>query len=107
MPTISSMIRSGVNSAIGALQTVTPSRKMVSSSTRPITSSSRCETKIVATPWSRSRLITVKSAPAWSSVSELVGSSRMRMRASVASTRAISTICCWSGRSLLTGQAGS
>ena len=71
------------------------------------TSFSRCETKMIATPSSLSARTRPKSEATSSSVSELVGSSSTRTRASIVRARAISTSCCWSGRSLRTGNDGS
>ena len=91
----------------GPPPTVCPSRRTVTRSASAKISPSRCETKIVATPSPRSRRTSPKSASTSSSVSELVGSSRISTRASIESARAISTICCWSGRSRRTGMPGS
>ncbi len=75
-------------------------------SVRAKTSFIRCETKSTATPSERRRRVIPKRASTSSSVSELVGSSRISTRASIERARAISTICCWSGRSRLTGVVG-
>ena len=88
----------------GPPPTVCPSRRTVMRSASSKISLSRCETKITATPSARRRRTTPKSDSTSSSVSELVGSSRIRTRASIESARAISTICCWSGRRRRTGQ---
>ena len=70
-------------------------------------SPSRCETKTTETPCALSVSMVRKSTPTWSSVSELVGSSRMSTRASMLSARAISTICCRSGDRLPVSCSGS
>ena len=84
-----------------------PSRRTVTWSARSKISFMRWETKTTATPLSRSARTTSKSAATWSSGSELVGSSRITTRASIESARAISTICCCSGRSEPAGTEGS
>ena len=96
-----------LSSAVVLSPTLWPSRSTEMRSASSKTSSSRWETKIVETPSSRSVRTTLKSDSTSSSVSELVGSSRIRTRASIESARAISTICFRSGRSRRTGSDGS
>ena len=62
---------------------------------------------MIPTPSSLRVRTSAKSDATSSSVSELVGSSRTRTRASIESARAISTSCCWSGLSRRTGSDGS
>ena len=106
-PTISSISFGRSSSDSGPSPTVWPSRRTVAQSPIWKISLSRCETKITATPSSRSRRTTRNSDSTSSSVSELVGSSRISTRASIERARAISTICCWSGRRRRTGSDGS
>ena len=87
-------ISCGRSSSASASPTVCPSRSTVTRSASSKTSCSRCETKMIPTPSSRRVRTSEKSDATSSSVSELVGSSRTRTRASIESARAISTICC-------------
>ncbi len=106
-PTIMWISFPRVSSSVAASPTLRPSRSTDMRSASSKTSSIRCETKIVDTPSSRSFRTTAKRDSTSSSVRELVGSSRISRRASIDSARAISTICCRSGRSRRTGSDGS
>ena len=62
---------------------------------------------MIPTPWAFSSPITRNSRSTSLSLSEAVGSSMIRMRASAPRARAISTSCCSGIDSLLTSESGS
>ncbi len=84
-----------------------PSRSTVTSSAIANSSGRRWETNIVATPLVERSRTAAKRRSTSSRLRKLVGSSRIRTRASIETARAISTICRWSGRSWSTGSSTS
>ena len=86
---------SSVRSPAGSPATTSPSLRVVTYWQRSKISSSRCETKRMAQPWSRRARTTPKRRATSLPVRAAVGSSMIRTRASKESALAVSTSC-WS-----------
>ena len=93
--------------SIGAVSTRRPSRSTVTLSASSMTSSMRCEVKMIATPAAASWRTTLNSVSHSVVDSAEVGSSIIRMRASSDSALAISTSCCSPTLSSATRLCGS
>ena len=93
-PTIADMMAFDERSSMGAVRTRRPSRSTVTRSASSMTSSMRCEVKMIATPAAASWRTTLNSVSHSDVDSAEVGSSIIRIRASSDSALAISTSCC-------------
>ncbi len=78
----------------GSVSTLAPSRRIVTLSATRAISLSLCEIRIEVMPCSRNASSRVRSAALSLSLSEAVGSSRIRSRTFFESALAISTSCC-------------